>query len=96
MVKQMRKRLSRDRHSERCHAREVGCAQIARVTLDSDLDVEMAIGAFKVILGAVTIVGGGSGVGTTISGVYDILTTMVTAHGIYADCLYAHIYNQGA
>jgi hypothetical protein len=67
-----------------------------RVTLDSDLDVEMATGVFKVLAGVVTSVLGGSGVGTTISGVMDILTTMVTAHGIYADCLDAHIYNQGA
>ncbi|MGM0488313.1 MAG: lipase family protein [Planctomycetota bacterium] len=67
-----------------------------RVTLDSDLDIEMANGVFKVLVGGVISVLGGSGVGTTISGVMDILTTMVTAHGIYADCLYAHIYNQGA
>ena len=31
---------------------------------------------------------------TTIAGVYQILDTMVEAHGIFVECLYAHIANQ--
>lgn len=41
-----------------------------------------------------TIIAGGAGGTTTIAGVYQILDTMVEAHGIYVECLYAHIANQ--
>ncbi|GAB6188029.1 hypothetical protein [Thermopirellula anaerolimosa] len=66
----------------------------ARVTLDSPLDLEMALGTFQVIFGVVTLIAGGAGGTTTIAGVYQILDTMVEAHGIYVECLYAHIANQ--
>ena len=66
----------------------------ARVTLDSPLDLQMALGTFKVISGVVECFAGGAGGTTTIEGVLQILATMVLAHGIYVECLYAHIANQ--
>jgi hypothetical protein len=54
----------------------------------------MALSTFRVIFGVVTLIAGGAGGTTTIAGVYQILDPMVEAHGIYVECLYAHIANQ--
>ncbi|MBC7076865.1 MAG: DUF2974 domain-containing protein, partial [Synergistales bacterium] len=73
---------------------DVPTAVGTRVTLDSPLDLQMALGTFKVIGGLVTLIAGGAGGTTTVEGVIQILDTMVTAHGIYVECLYAHIAGQ--
>jgi len=73
---------------------DVPTAVGARVTLDSPLDLEMALGTFQVIFGVVTLIAGGAGGTTAVAGVYQILDTMVEAHGIFVECLYAHIANQ--
>jgi hypothetical protein len=54
----------------------------------------MALGTFKLPGGVVTLIAGGAGGTTTMEGVIQILDTMAEAHGIYVECLYAHIANQ--
>jgi hypothetical protein len=47
----------------------------------------MVWGTFKILAGSVSLVAGGAGTTTVLSGVYTTLSTMVEAHGIYVDCL---------
>jgi hypothetical protein len=58
-----------------------------RVTLDSSLDVQIVWGSFQIVAGSVSLVAGGAGTGTALSGVYNVLSTMVKAHSLYVESL---------